>query len=202
MNAPPIEYTLLELLKRAGARLVSNRRADCPRCSGRRTIAFTQESFFCHHEGCSWKGNVVTLARELGLMRRLTSDELRAHHWLRQKAHEKAEELYQRTRDRRLKLYHHYRSLLSIADRVHRARNPQDECAWSRLARVYRILPCVTAELAILEDGPLPALLSFINAGRPDRKEQLSRITDRGGLYDREGRFIEIETRLPGVSAK
>ena len=202
MIAPSIEYTLLELLKRAGARLVSNRRADCPRCSGRRTIAFTQETFFCHHAGCSWKGNVVTLARELGLVRRLTSDELRARDWFRRKAHEEAEELYRRTRDRRLELYRHHRRLLSIADRVHRARNPQDECAWSRLARVYRTLPCVAAELAILEDGPLPALLSFINAGRPYRKEQLSRITERGGLYDREGRFIEIQTPHSGVSAK
>lgn len=58
--------TLTDLLKLAGARLRSAKRADCLRCGGRRTIAFTDETFYCHHAGCGWSGNAITLARELG----------------------------------------------------------------------------------------------------------------------------------------
>ena len=57
-----------ELLEVAGARLRGPKRADCPRCGGKRTVSFTDETFFCHHADCGWSGNTVTLARELGAM--------------------------------------------------------------------------------------------------------------------------------------
>jgi len=63
-----------ELLEVAGARLRGSKRADCPRCGGRRTIAFTDEAFFCHHSDCGWSGNTVTLARELRAMLPRVSD--------------------------------------------------------------------------------------------------------------------------------
>lgn len=67
--------TLANLLEQAGARLRSAKRADCPRCGGRRTIAYTEETFFCHHFGCGWSGNAITLARELGAALPQISDE-------------------------------------------------------------------------------------------------------------------------------
>src|SRR5581483_3464656 len=69
--------TLTDLLIQAGARLRSAKRADCPRCGGKRTISFTDETFFCHHADCGWSGNVITLARELGTeLPRLADEEL------------------------------------------------------------------------------------------------------------------------------
>jgi len=62
------DYQLIDLLVQAGAQLRGPKRADCPRCGGRRTVAYTEETFFCHHGGCGWSGNVTTITRELGLV--------------------------------------------------------------------------------------------------------------------------------------
>jgi hypothetical protein len=61
-------FTMVDLLGKAGC-IIRGRRADCVRCRaegavhGHGTIAFTDETFFCHR--CKWGGNLRTLSREL-----------------------------------------------------------------------------------------------------------------------------------------
>jgi hypothetical protein len=56
------------LLEQAGFSIRGATRADCIHCAGhsRGTVSFTVEVAFCHR--CKWRANIVTLARELGLI--------------------------------------------------------------------------------------------------------------------------------------
>ena len=54
---PETVHNLPELLVQAGAQLRGPKRADCPRCEGRRTISYTDEVFNCHK--CAWAGNAT-----------------------------------------------------------------------------------------------------------------------------------------------
>jgi hypothetical protein len=62
-------FSMSQLLEQAGFVLRGANRADCIRCQGRSrgTVAFTPEVAFCHR--CNWTANIVTLAREAGLLR-------------------------------------------------------------------------------------------------------------------------------------
>jgi hypothetical protein len=56
------------LLERAGFVIRGATRADCIHCEGhsRGTVAFNADVAYCHR--CKWTANIVTLARELGLL--------------------------------------------------------------------------------------------------------------------------------------
>jgi ribosomal protein L37AE/L43A len=71
------QLDLHDSLQRAGARLASRGRADCPRCGKKRTVSYTGEVFFCHHADCKFKGNTFTLAKELGLAPTYSPQDLR-----------------------------------------------------------------------------------------------------------------------------
>jgi putative DNA primase/helicase len=68
------QYDLHALLEQSGAPPRGNSH-DCPKCGGRRKITHTDEVFYCHK--CKWTGNAITLAKELGVYRRLSSAEYR-----------------------------------------------------------------------------------------------------------------------------
>lgn len=79
------DHQLIDLLEQADVRLRGAKRGDCPKCGGRRTISFTDECFHCHK--CAWGGNVITLARELGLaISKPTPAEVREHRLIRREA--------------------------------------------------------------------------------------------------------------------
>src|SRR5438093_10811719 len=63
---------------------------DCAKCGGVRTVTHTDEVFYCHK--CEWKGNTFTLAKELGVYRRLPSAEYRELCRTRELAREAQEE--------------------------------------------------------------------------------------------------------------
>ncbi len=67
-EAPLTLPPLPDLLARAGFRVRTATRADCPSCPGhsRMTVAFIGEVYFCHR--CKRTGNRQSLARELGLL--------------------------------------------------------------------------------------------------------------------------------------
>lgn len=56
-----------ELLERSGFRL-RGKRADCIHCAGGSvaTVSYTETVAFCHR--CKWTANIITLAKELGLL--------------------------------------------------------------------------------------------------------------------------------------
>jgi len=64
----PQSFSMRQLLENAGFVLHGATRADCTHCQGqsRGTVAFTAEVAFCHR--CKWSANIVTLAREAGLL--------------------------------------------------------------------------------------------------------------------------------------
>lgn len=57
---------LADLLDRAGFRIRSRARADCPSCLSHSSVAFTDQVYFCHD--CKRTGNRQSLLRELGLL--------------------------------------------------------------------------------------------------------------------------------------
>lgn len=194
MNAGAVPYDLPGLLVQAGARLVGRDRADCPKCGGKRTLAYRGEVFFCHHIGCGFKGNVWTLAKSLGLARRLTPEEARAFQAARQDSRRATDWLLNRIQERRLELCRGYRSLLSIRDGASQRlkHSPDHETAWSGLELFYREWPPVCAELALLESGPVADRLDFLQASTEARSAKLAEIIRAGGLADQDGRWVEI----------
>src|SRR5439155_6592446 len=93
-------FTVPKLLEHAGARLVSNRRANCPRCGTKRTVSYTDEVFNCHHAGCDFKGNVFTLAKELGLAQRIPHSEIQRQRREREHVRRQGEALAERIGER------------------------------------------------------------------------------------------------------
>jgi len=187
-------YSLEELLTRAGADRVRKGRADCPKCGGKRTVAFRGEVFFCHHTGCDFKGNVRTLARSLGLLQPMTPEQAREFRAMREESRQGAEWVVARIRERRFQLYEVYRGLQRIRDGATRRLKlkPEDELAWKGLEYFYREWPWVAAELAFLERGPVAERIAFLEANDAERREKLERIIRAGAFTDQEGKSVEV----------
>lgn len=157
-------YEVGPLLEQAGARPRGNRH-DCPKCGGLRTITHTDECFFCHK--CQWKGNAITLAKELGIYRRLPSAEYKALRWKRRRGHDAARRLYAAARTCQLDLREEFRYLGQLEDEAHKA-GPNSPMAWDMLAEVYAKRPAIEAELEILESDNAAAAFTILmaNAGK------------------------------------
>lgn len=187
-------YPIPDLLERAGARLRGRNRADCPLCGGQRTVSYSDELYCCHHAGCDFRGNIVTLVKRLGLARRFSRGEALAHQRDRDEARAAAEYARQRIKAERHALYEAHRSLLTIRGQAEQRlrKAPDDALAWGALACVNARLPQVKASLAILEDAPIPTRLDFLNACERKRKEMDEKVIRAGGLLDAWGKFIEV----------
>jgi hypothetical protein len=146
-NVATERFEIGGLLAQAGARLRGRNRADCPRCKRFRAISFTPETFFCHGIDCGWKGNTITLARELGTdIGKPSPEEIR-----RQKmARGAALKLYEAVRERRMMLQRELRSI-GRAEIIADAAGPDDETAWRLLAACYELKPIIEAKLDFLE---------------------------------------------------
>ena len=74
MSTTAQHFALTDLLTRAGAH-IRGRRADCPRCKRQRAVSFDESRgvYHCHGSGCEFSGGTVKLAREQGLVARLTA---------------------------------------------------------------------------------------------------------------------------------
>ena len=142
-----------ELLELAGCTLRGRNRADCGKCKGRRTISYSDEVFCCHHAGCDFQGNRITLAKGLGLLRRLSPREYQAQRQAREEAGRLAHIIVAKRKARRWGLQARHQQLVAIRsgaiERLEHNRDDQD--AWGALALVYRELPQVRQELDRLE---------------------------------------------------
>jgi ribosomal protein L37AE/L43A len=183
-----IQSGITDLLEQAGARPRGNRH-DCPKCGGLRTVTHTAERFYCHH--CQWKGNAITLAKELGMYHRLPSAEYRELRQSRERADRAARQLYERVKARRMELLDLLHSLNRLETAAHDA-GPDSVRVWDVLEVVYGKRPGVLAELAVLENYGAAALIRFLNSDAPERESTIAGVIERGGLYDSAGRFAEV----------
>ncbi len=142
------QYEVSTLLEQAGA-LRRGSRHDCPKCGGKRTVSHTPECFYCHK--CTWKGNVITLQKMLGIYRRLPSAQYRELCRNRQLAHEAAKRLYAEVHARELALREDIRSLGRLELAAHVA-GPDHPATWGALALCYRRREPLLRELDTLEN--------------------------------------------------
>jgi len=171
------QYEVGALLEKAGAHPRGNRH-DCPKCGGRRTVSHTEELFYCHK--CQWRGNAVTLAKELGIYKRLPSAEYVRLQRERERAHEAARRLATTVHARRLDLLDSLRELNRLEARVQIC-TPK---VWGALALVYRERPVILAELTILENASAADLVRFLTADAATREAALDRVLGAGGLRE------------------
>ncbi len=183
-------YDLLALLEQAGAH-PRGRRFDCPKCGGLRTISQTQEVFFCHK--CEWKGNTVTLAKELGLYQRLPWPEYIRQLEERERAARAAKHLYKQVKARRVELLDELHGLNGLESLAHKE-GPENPATWDALAQAYTERPGILAELTFLETSPADKVLQFLKATTERRQAVREAILVHGGMYDHAGKFVEVCT--------
>lgn len=157
MIAPATSSDLSELLEQAGAH-PRGKRNDCPKCGGFRTVAHTDECFYCHR--CQWKGNVVTLMRDLGFKDERSYAEKQRDRRARGRAHEAALRLHEAAHLRQLRLLAKLRNLGLMDLLVHEAGPAED--SWETLASVYAERPAIERELDLLEFGDADTVHSLL----------------------------------------
>lgn len=167
MIAPATIPDLSELLEQAGAR-PRGRRNNCPKCSGFRTVAHTDECFYCHR--CQWKGNVVTLMRELGFKDERSYAEKQRDRRARERAHEAALRLHGVAHMRQLELLAKLRNLGLMELLAHEAGRTED--SWETLASVYAERPAIERELDLLESGDADTVYSVLMKAAECRLEK------------------------------
>ena len=146
------------LLEQAGCQPRGNHRHDCAQCGGKRTVTHSEEAFYCHR--CQWKGNVITLAKELGVYQRIPSPEYKEFCRKRERARDAAQRLYAAAKRRRFELLEELHSLNRIEAGAHHA-GPSDT-AWNGLALVYSERPTIETELDRLEGGSAGELVKLL----------------------------------------
>lgn len=157
-----IQHGIEELLEQAGAR-PRGKRHECPKCGGLRTVTHTEECFYCHK--CGWKGNTVTLAKEIGVYRRLPSEEYRELRRKRERAQEATRRLYAVAHKRQLELREQLRELGRAETLAHEA-GPEDPNTWEILSRVYAEQPRIEQELDALESADPKVVFEALRQGR------------------------------------
>jgi ribosomal protein L37AE/L43A len=183
------QYDVPTLLEMAGAKPRGNRH-DCPKCGARRTVTNTADCFFCHH--CQWKGNNITLEKELGVHRRLSRAEYQELRRKRDRAHDAALRLCAAVKTRRTDLLDWLYALNRFEARARKA-GPTIEAAWQGLGLTYADRPKVLSELVILENAIACDLVRFFLATEEIRKEKIGRVLSWGGFYpDGRESFVEV----------
>jgi len=146
------QHDLSELLTLAGSR-IHGRRADCPDCSGKRTVSIDEGRglFYCHHIGCGFSGGVGTLRKRLGIAREwIPRSEYLRQRQTQQRASEAAERLFYAVKARRLELQERLRELGRVELLAHE-QGSDDPAAWDALAVVYAEQPMIEQGLDALE---------------------------------------------------
>ncbi|HUZ47879.1 MAG TPA: hypothetical protein VMW54_14685 [Terriglobia bacterium] len=148
MGAVAVQSDITELLAQAGARIRGRNRADCPECKRFRAVSYTEDTFFCH--GCGWTGNAVTLAKELGIYRRIPSAEYRELCQNRERTREASRRLFYASKASQLELQARLRELGRDELLAHE-QGADDPKAWDTLASVYADRPSIEQKLDLLE---------------------------------------------------
>ncbi len=183
-----VQLDIVDLLEQAGANPRGNRH-DCPKCGGFRTVTHSAEVFYCHH--CQWKGNAVTLAKELGLYERLPRAEYIRQRKKREQAKSQAEQFLAECRTERLRACEELRELGRLELLAHEA-GPDHPATWGALEVVYRQRPALTAEAILLSEGAIADRRKYLESDAEGRGRMSEEILMAGGVHDDAGKFIEV----------
>ena len=153
-STKPLIPPMRELLERAGFRIRSGSRADCARCTGRsgRTVSYTPEVAYCHR--CQWTANLLTLAKELGLLSADPATRARLRREVAKRAERDAELaafgawVERRYNDTLTELHRLMRRAKWAEDILQN--NYDKETAWTALATFYHRRPVLDATLDYL----------------------------------------------------
>jgi ribosomal protein L37AE/L43A len=181
------QYDIPALLEMAGAKPRGNRH-DCPKCGARRTVTNTADCFFCHH--CQWKGNNITLEKELGVHKRLSRAEYQELRRKLERTRDAAARLYGAIQARRNGLLDRLHSLNQLEGASHKI--GPTEAAWQGLGLTYADRPKVLSELVILENATAADLIRFFLDGSGARREAIGCVLEWGGFSPRAGEFLEV----------
>jgi len=186
-----IQPGIAELLEASGAKPRGNRH-DCAKCSGYRTVTHSAEAFLCHR--CGWRGNTVTLAKELGIYQRVPKAEYIRQRNERQRAETLARQFLAACRDHRLAFNALYCLMQQATDEAHEKlkSNPEDEAAWDCLAWAYQNEREVLAVCLLLSEGAIADRRRWLEGSPEERENIISKILLAGGLADGAGRFVEV----------
>lgn len=192
---------LAELLTRAGSQPRYGRKWDCPACGGRACLSVDEERglFNCFHDGCSFRGNTVTLARRLGLaLSRVSPVEYRRRQERERRLDERVSRILAAKSERRDTVIDTLASLYRSELSAH-AEGPDNPQTWDTLATSYKERLKLEAELLILDNASGHDLERFLGLSRQslkgDRDAAIDSVIMLGGLYDKQGRFIELPPR-------
>jgi hypothetical protein len=134
-------FSMRQLLEQAGFVMRGATRADCIHCQGHTwgTVAFTSEVAFCHR--CKWRANVVTLARETGLLSSNVQATMAIRATVRRRQQlESQVQRFEVWRESQIRsVSDRYRCLGRSATRAAQvlAKFPDCEAGWCALARFY-----------------------------------------------------------------
>ncbi|HLI30796.1 MAG TPA: hypothetical protein VKV79_06835 [Terriglobia bacterium] len=177
-----------ELLEQAGARPRGNRH-DCPKCGGLRTVTHAEECFYCHK--CQWKGNAVSLAKELGIYRRIPKAEYIRQRRERAQARSAATGFLETCRIERLRTFNELRQLARLETLAHDA-GADSPVTWDALALVYSQRPSLTATAVLLSEGSIPARRRWLEADSQERGRIAEEILLAGGFSGDAGKFVQV----------
>jgi hypothetical protein len=141
------------LLRRAGFRIRTAKRADCAYCTGNSygTVSFNTQVAHCFR--CGWAANRVTLARKLGVLANDPTMRLRRQRSLRAVRIEEEIRNFEAWREMRIhQISGHLRRLAHAATRADEVLRKFPECeqAWEALARHYHEAAKLSAQLDFL----------------------------------------------------
>ena len=197
-----LQYDLATLLERAGAQPPRYGRGKwgCPKHHGSRSLSvdMARGLFNCHHAGCDFHGSTETLARELGLARRLCPAQFHEQRQAGERADRAERALYEEVKARRFELLDKLHSLNRLELRAHGG-GPNETATWDALAGVYAERLGVLAELTILENSGAADMIRFLSADSATRQAKIHRLVEEGGHCDGQGRFVAVETHCPAA---
>jgi hypothetical protein len=199
----PEAQSIASLLKKAGANPPRyGKKWDCPACGKRACLSVDEGRglFNCFHDGCGFKGNTATLARRFGLAPKMSPGEYRTRQDRERKLDERVARLLAAKQERRNKVIFQLTMAYRAEHSCHTA-GPHNPDTWDTLATIYAERLKLEAELLILDNASGPDLERFLGftGAKGDRELAISNTILHGGLADRKGKFIPLETENLGV---
>lgn len=189
-----------ELLTQAGAKRPQyGKKWSCPACGGKGCLSVDEPRglFHCWHPGCDFKGNTATLARRLGMVPKLSPEECRRRQEQERRLGERVARILAAKHKRRSEVIDRLTHFYRVEYSCHVA-GPSNPYTRDALAAIYAERLRLEAERLILDDARGPDLERFLGLSKQsvngDIEAAIDNVIIHGGLTDRNGQFVPLET--------